>query len=38
MKPLVGAFLIFAIASPAYADWEGIDWGMTEAQVEAANS
>ena len=38
MKLLLGVFLAFVIAAPAHADWQGIDWGMTQAEIEAADS
>ncbi len=38
MRTVLGAILTFALAPPAHADWEGFEWGMTQEQVEAAES
>lgn len=38
MRLLVTACLALGFATPAHADWQGFDWGMTEEQVEAAES
>lgn len=38
MRLLAGAFLALGFATPAHAEWRGFQWGMTEAQVEAAES
>jgi len=37
VKLLAGLMLVGA-ATPAHAEWQGFEWGMTEAQVEAARS
>ena len=38
MRLLAAASALLALASPAQAEWQGFFWGMTEAEVEAAQS
>lgn len=38
MRLIAAACLAIGFATPAHAEWQGFEWGMTEAQVEAARS
>ena len=38
MRLLAATCLALGFATPAHADWQGFEWGMTEEQVEAAKS
>lgn len=35
MTRLVLAALALACATPAHAEWQGIEWGMTSEEIEA---
>ena len=38
MTRLVLAALALACATPAHAEWQGIEWGMTSEEIEAADT
>jgi hypothetical protein len=38
MRLLLCVCLMFGMATPAKAEWQGFSWGMSESQVEAAES